>query len=85
MNLQAGIERFILEELLQGSSRKRIEPDEPLISSGVIDSLGMLRLIMFLEQETGITVGDGEVVPESFETLRQIVQFVERKKGSSAA
>jgi acyl carrier protein len=84
MNTQATIERFILEELLQGSSRKRIEMDEPLISSGVIDSLAMLRLISFLEEELRVTIGDGEVVPESFETLRRILQFVERKHAEAA-
>jgi len=73
------IERFILDDLLHGG-RKAITLDEPLISSGVIDSLGMLKLIGFLEQEMGLTIGDGEVSPENFETLRKIQQFVDGKK-----
>lgn len=80
MNTQTIIERFILDDLLQGGDRKSIEFDEPLISSGVIDSLAMLRLISFLEQELAVKIGDGEVVPENFETLRKIVEFVEQKR-----
>ncbi len=80
MNVQT-IERFILDDLLQGD-RKTISMDEPLISSGVIDSLAMLKLIGFLEQELGLTIGDGEVAPENFETLRNILEFVERKKSA---
>ncbi len=84
MNTQASIEKFILDDLLQGGGRKSLAVDEPLISSGVIDSLAMLRLIGFLEQELGVTIGDGEVLPDNFETLRKITEFVERKKGGQA-
>jgi acyl carrier protein len=79
MNVQT-IERFILDDLLQSSGKKSIDLDESLVSSGVIDSLGMLRLIGFLEQEVGLTIGDGEVAPENFETLRKIQEFIERKR-----
>jgi acyl carrier protein len=80
MDSQA-IERFILDDLLQGGSRQTIALDEPLVSSGVIDSLGMLKLIGFLEQEIGVAIGDGEVSPENFETMRKILEFIERKRG----
>ena len=76
------IEQFILDDLLHDEGRKSIGLDEPLVSSGVIDSLGMLKLIGFLEQDLGLTIGDGEVAPENFETLRKILQFIERKKSS---
>lgn len=79
MNTQARIEQFIIDDILQGG-RKSIAIDEPLVSNGVIDSLGMLRLISFLEQEMNLTVGDGEVAPENFETMRKILEFVERKQ-----
>jgi acyl carrier protein len=79
MNVQT-IERFILDDLLQGGSCKALGLDEPLISSGVLDSLAMLKLIGFLEQELGLTIGDGEVVPENFETLRCILEFIDRKR-----
>jgi acyl carrier protein len=75
------IERFIVNDVLQGS-RDAIGLDEPLVSTGVIDSLGMLRLISFLEQESGLVIGDGEVTPDNFETLRKIALFVERKRSS---
>jgi acyl carrier protein len=83
MTAQASIEKFIIEDLLQGEGRKSIGLDEPLVSTGIIDSLAILRLIMFLEQDLGVKIGDGEVVLENFETLRQIVSFVENKKAAS--
>ena len=74
------IERFIVEELLRDGGRQSISIDEPLISTGLIDSLAMLRLIGFLEEEFSLTIGDGEVTPDNFETMRQLLQFLERKQ-----
>lgn len=74
------LERFILEDVLRGERRKGIAIDEPLITSGVIDSLGILRLIGFLEQEAGLTIGDGEVSPDNFASIRAILAFIDRKK-----
>ena len=79
MDAQA-IERFIVEDLLQGERGKAITLDEPLVSTGVIDSLGLLRLIDFLEHEMGFAIGDGEVILDNFETMQKILQFVERKQ-----
>jgi acyl carrier protein len=73
------IERYILENLFQGKRRKAIGLDEPLVSSGTLDSLWMLRLIGFVEETTGLTISDGEVTPENFETIRKILDFIDRK------
>src|SRR2546427_3094966 len=84
MNTQNLIERFIIDEILPAGARTTIDPDAPLISSGIIDSLGLLRLISFLEEKLGVMIGDGDVVPEHFETVAKIDDFVERKRAESA-
>jgi acyl carrier protein len=81
MNLETSIERFIVDEILLGSEQTRLDPDESLISSGVLDSLALLRLIAFLEEQMGVTVEDSEVIPENFETVNEIKGFIERKRG----
>jgi acyl carrier protein len=83
MNTQTEIERFILDELLMGS-RPSLDPEEPLFSNGMLDSLGTLRLITFLEERFNLQVGDGEVGDQNFKTLRNIQAFVERKLGRTA-
>lgn len=82
MDSQTSIEQFILKDLLHGGRSKRLGIDDPLVSSGVIDSLGMLRLIEFLEGEMGLQIGDGDVNPENFETLGKILEFVDRKQST---
>lgn len=78
MNTHPAIERFILDDLL-ASERDSLDPEEPLFSSGIIDSLGTLRLITFLEEEFGLQIGDGEVGEENFRTLNRINAFVNQK------
>jgi acyl carrier protein len=78
MNIKSEIERFILDDLLAGS-HSSLDPETPLFSSGLLDSLGTLRLITFLEERFGLQIGDGEVGDENFKSLSRIQAFVERK------
>ena len=79
MNINSVIEQFITDELIMPDGRRTISPDESLISSGVIDSLGILRIIAFIEERFGISVDDEEVIPTNFETINTIRSLVENK------
>jgi acyl carrier protein len=81
MTTETIIERFIIDEISAGA-RTSIGLDEPLIASGILDSLALLRLITFIEQQFDLTIGDGDVGPENFDTVRRIAAFLDqRKKG----
>jgi acyl carrier protein len=74
------IERFIVEEIMLGDRHTKIDPDKSLLSSGILDSLALLRLIAFVEEKFGITIDDGEVIPDKFETLKDMGGYLERSK-----
>lgn len=78
MDIESAVERFLIDEILFGS-RSSIAPDESLTSSGILDSLGLLRLISYLESQYGITLEGDEMVPDHFETLKSIKSLVESK------
>jgi acyl carrier protein len=80
MDIETTVERFIIDELLVGNRETKLDPNQSLVSSGVIDSLAILRLIAFLEERFGIIVEDEEVVSDNFDTLNIITAFVEGKK-----
>lgn len=82
MSTETDIEHLILNELLSGKGRTKIDSDESLITSGILDSLALLRLIVLIERVFGVIVGDGELVPENFETINRIQAFLEKKKHS---
>lgn len=69
---------FIETEVLD--SGVRIGPDTGLISGEVLDSLGILSLVGFLEDEFEVEIAPGDVTVENFENLARIAQLVERKR-----
>ncbi len=80
MSIEATVEKFIREEILHGTGPEKLERDTSLIDSGVLDSLTLLRLITFIEEHLGVDVEDDEVIPDYFESIGSIKEFVEKKK-----
>jgi acyl carrier protein len=80
MDIVNVVEQYIVDEIMVGNQNAKIDPDASLISSGIVDSLALLRLISFLEERFGVTVEDDEVVPDNFETLNVIKALIESKK-----
>jgi acyl carrier protein len=74
------VEQFILAELARGRGVTSIERDESLLTSGIVDSHGVMELVGFLEQRYGIAVDDADLTPENFDNVVSIEAFVERKQ-----
>jgi len=84
MDIREVMENYIVDNILFGDGEK-LQEDVSLQGSGVLDSLGFLDVITFMEQRFGIEIGDSEVVPENFDTLRRMSEFVERKMNGRTA
>jgi acyl carrier protein len=67
------------------AKKRGIQDDDPLLRTGILDSLGILEVVAFLEGEFEIVVADEELVPESFETIATIARFVDGKRARGAA
>lgn len=78
MDVRTPTERFITEELMFSRSGQ-LDATASLLHTGVLDSLNLIRLILFLEQQFGVTIDDNEVIPDHFETLNAIERFVSSK------
>lgn len=73
------ITEFIRENFIAGRSDVKLDPDESLIESGIMDSTGVLELVEYLEATYGIHVEDEELVPENLETISNIIKFLATK------
>lgn len=71
--------QFIKSDLARGNASVDLERDS-LIDSGIIDSLGIMKLVQFLEKELSVSIGDDELVPENFENLDAIVKLLDQKR-----
>lgn len=61
-----------------------VRDDEPILTNNIIDSLGSLRMIDFLETAFPLTIEDTDMLPENFATINDTELFVYRKLGISA-
>jgi methoxymalonate biosynthesis acyl carrier protein len=80
LDIRQEIHDYLVTEL--ASERDSFAPDENLLAQGIIDSMGILSLVSFMEARFGIKASDDDMVPENFETLEALRQFVERKKSA---
>ncbi len=53
--------------------------DESFLRSGIIDSTGMMELVLFIEQVFGVKIRDSELLPQNLDSLRRASAFVDRK------
>ena len=58
--------------------------EESFLRSGIIDSLGMMDLVAFLEKEFGVTVSNAELIPENLDSLARLCAFLERKRSPTS-
>lgn len=70
------LKQFITEELDPNCDANKLREDESLLESGLIDSLGIMKLLAFIEEKFEIKVSDEELIPENFETLSAIEQLI---------
>ncbi len=76
--MEQQIRSYIVENFLFGED-DGIDSSESLLESGVMDSTGVMELVMFLEKSFKIEVEDEDLVPENLDSIRNIGEFVARK------
>lgn len=79
MTILENLKKILLTEIAVDLGKKSLDADEDLLEQGIIDSLGIMKLVLFMEETYGIAVADEEVVPENFQTVSMMVRFVEQK------
>lgn len=80
---ESKIAAFIASEILKDPDRA-IDPAEPLISSGLIDSFSLVDLALFIEDTFGVRIDDAELTADVFDTLTQLSSLVDERRGASA-
>ena len=74
----ASLENYITTTILKQPNRK-ITPDEPLISSGLIDLFSLMDLALFVEDTFGVRIEDTELNADTFDNLTQLASLVESR------
>ena len=79
MTIEERVRSFILD-CFYVSDPEELTDDVSLIDTGYVDSTGMMDIILFIEGEYDIEIGDHETIPQNLESISRIAAFVTRKQ-----
>ncbi|MGH9743805.1 MAG: acyl carrier protein [Candidatus Acidiferrum sp.] len=82
IDIDREIRKFIVETFLFGRAEE-LRDDASLLGN-VIDSTGALELVAFLQQRFGIVVEDEDVIPDNFDSVKNVVAYVMKKRGGES-
>lgn len=85
IELSRVIEEFIITEICSelGLDVQSIGDNEALIDSGIIDSLGILKILSFLDEELDIDISSTEINPDHFINIKSICEMIEKHTANS--
>ncbi len=73
------IRSFVLENYMYGAAPEELDDAVSFLESGIMDSTGIMELVMFLEEEFEIKVQDAEMVPENLDSVNNLVKYLSGK------
>ncbi len=73
------LRKHIAETILFSKEYPYSDSDS-FLENGVIDSMNVIELVLFLEQQFGIQVADHEIIPDNFDSIEQLANFVQTKQ-----
>ncbi len=74
------IHNYVLNEFLPGEDPGELTDQTPLITGGILDSIGTLKLVTFLEERFGVLVEAHEAGIDHLDSIGKIVELIESKK-----
>lgn len=79
MSTKDALKTFILNNYLFTDDASALTDDQSFLDSGIIDSMGVMEIVLFIEQEFGIAIDDTDITPENLDNLGSICALIQRK------
>ncbi len=81
MAVNEKIRSFILDTMLAGTHGAALDDNDSFFEKGIIDSTGILELVSFIEDEFKIQIRDEELVPDNFDSVSKVADYITAKIG----
>jgi acyl carrier protein len=78
-NVEGLIRQYIAENILFSGNGYPYSDDDSFLNEGIIDSMNVLELVMFVEEKFGMSVADQEIVPDNFDSVAKLAAYVRSK------
>lgn len=85
MSIETLIRNHILENFLYSDDGGLLRDDESFLENGIVDSTGVVELVMFVEETFGFEVADEDIVPEHFDSVENLARYVQRNAAQTTS
>ncbi len=79
MDIKAQIRRYVAQNFLFSDNGFELSDDASFLEEGIVDSTGVLELVLFVEDTYNIEVDDDEIVPDNFDSVGSLAAFIKRE------
>lgn len=79
------LRKYIADNILFSGNGYPHADETSFLENGIVDSMNVLELVMFVEQKFGVKVEDAEIVPDNFDSIARLAAFVRRKQEKAVA
>ena len=80
MEVKEQVRRYIIENFLFGDDSPLENDSMSLLDGGIIDSVGVMELVAFLEQDFGLNVADEDLIPENLDSVSNLAAYIGREQ-----
>lgn len=79
-SVESTVANYIAENILFSRNGYPYPSDASFLENGIIDSMNVLELVMFVEEKFKVKVDDSEIVPENFDSVSKLAAYITSKK-----
>lgn len=84
MTIAATVTQFIVEEFAPDIDPDRLDPELDLLESGIVDSLGLLTIVAWIEDRFAVAVDAGDIGEDDLRSVRAVCSLIERAHDGAA-
>ncbi len=82
--IEEKIRKFIADNILYSTSGYPYPDDTSFLENGIVDSMNVMEIVMYAEENFGIKVKDEDIIPANFDSVRNLAEFIRRKQKMTA-
>lgn len=79
--VKQSVKSYILENVLYGAGEDTLSYEDSFLEKGIIDSTGIMEIVIFIEEEYGFSIYDEELIPENLDSINNLSRFIKGKIG----
>jgi len=83
MDIKAQVRQYIAKNLLFSDNGFTYADDASFLEEGIIDSLGVMELVLFIEEKFGVKVKDEELTPDNFDSVNKLASYIQDRLSGS--